>query len=212
MHKSYRQGSAWTVGESHMTHETNLHGFTVCYILWKCEMFEQCHAHTPFSTVGLISWLFSLFVYSEESQAWWTPRWVMTSDLCWSCICHIFSTNRFECSQRSNCFLCFPIFSTEKFNTYVTLKVQNVKSTTIAVRGSQPCWEQDFMLWVLLARSHVSYSLFSVQRVFPPYKRLSCVTLAYLWDSPCCTLWLTVFSLYCLHFTPACFLLTEPVE
>ncbi|XP_028855468.1 protein unc-13 homolog A isoform X5 [Denticeps clupeoides] len=33
----------------------------------------------------------------------------------------------------------------EKFNTYITLKVQNVKSTTIAVRGSQPCWEQDFM-------------------------------------------------------------------
>uniref|UniRef100_A0A8C3A1V7 Unc-13 homolog A (C. elegans) n=1 Tax=Cyclopterus lumpus TaxID=8103 RepID=A0A8C3A1V7_CYCLU len=33
----------------------------------------------------------------------------------------------------------------EKFNTYVTLKVQNVKSTTIAVRGDQPCWEQDFM-------------------------------------------------------------------
>uniref|UniRef100_A0A3Q3VIQ9 Unc-13 homolog A (C. elegans) n=1 Tax=Mola mola TaxID=94237 RepID=A0A3Q3VIQ9_MOLML len=33
----------------------------------------------------------------------------------------------------------------EKFNTYVTLKVQNVKSTTIAVRSSQPCWEQDFM-------------------------------------------------------------------
>ncbi|KAF3834955.1 hypothetical protein F7725_027513 [Dissostichus mawsoni] len=25
------------------------------------------------------------------------------------------------------------------------MKVQNVKSTTIAVRGSQPCWEQDFM-------------------------------------------------------------------
>uniref|UniRef100_A0AAY4EVI1 Unc-13 homolog A n=1 Tax=Denticeps clupeoides TaxID=299321 RepID=A0AAY4EVI1_9TELE len=33
----------------------------------------------------------------------------------------------------------------EKFNTYVSLKVQNVKSTTIAVRGSQPSWEQDFM-------------------------------------------------------------------
>uniref|UniRef100_A0A3P8X3U5 Unc-13 homolog B n=1 Tax=Cynoglossus semilaevis TaxID=244447 RepID=A0A3P8X3U5_CYNSE len=31
------------------------------------------------------------------------------------------------------------------FNTYVTLKVQNVKSTTITVRGDQPCWEQDFM-------------------------------------------------------------------
>ncbi|XP_010792548.1 protein unc-13 homolog B-like [Notothenia coriiceps] len=33
----------------------------------------------------------------------------------------------------------------DKFNTYVTLKVQNVKSTTITVRGDQPCWEQDFM-------------------------------------------------------------------
>ncbi|XP_054628580.1 uncharacterized protein LOC129179402 [Dunckerocampus dactyliophorus] len=33
----------------------------------------------------------------------------------------------------------------EKFNAYVTLKVQNVKSTTITVRGNQPCWEQDFM-------------------------------------------------------------------
>uniref|UniRef100_A0A3B3QZ41 Unc-13 homolog A (C. elegans) n=1 Tax=Paramormyrops kingsleyae TaxID=1676925 RepID=A0A3B3QZ41_9TELE len=33
----------------------------------------------------------------------------------------------------------------EKFNTYVSLKVQNVKSTTITVRGSQPSWEQDFM-------------------------------------------------------------------
>uniref|UniRef100_A0A8C9YT48 Unc-13 homolog Ba (C. elegans) n=1 Tax=Sander lucioperca TaxID=283035 RepID=A0A8C9YT48_SANLU len=32
-----------------------------------------------------------------------------------------------------------------KFNAYVTLKVQNVKSTTITVRGGQPCWEQDFM-------------------------------------------------------------------
>uniref|UniRef100_A0A671WY96 Unc-13 homolog A n=1 Tax=Sparus aurata TaxID=8175 RepID=A0A671WY96_SPAAU len=32
-----------------------------------------------------------------------------------------------------------------KFNTYVTLKVQNVKSTTIAVRGNLPSWEQDFM-------------------------------------------------------------------
>nr|XP_061800482.1 protein unc-13 homolog B-like [Nerophis lumbriciformis] len=33
----------------------------------------------------------------------------------------------------------------DKFNTYVTLKVQNVKSTTITVRGNQPSWEQDFM-------------------------------------------------------------------
>uniref|UniRef100_A0A3Q4HHC4 Unc-13 homolog Ba (C. elegans) n=1 Tax=Neolamprologus brichardi TaxID=32507 RepID=A0A3Q4HHC4_NEOBR len=33
----------------------------------------------------------------------------------------------------------------DKFNAYVTLKVQNVKSTTITVRGDRPCWEQDFM-------------------------------------------------------------------
>lgn len=39
-----------------------------------------------------------------------------------------------------------PLGFTEKFNTYVTLKVQNVKSTTIAVRGNLPSWEQDFML------------------------------------------------------------------
>ncbi|MGH0123674.1 UNVERIFIED_CONTAM: hypothetical protein FKN15_028905 [Acipenser sinensis] len=33
----------------------------------------------------------------------------------------------------------------DKFNIYVILKVQNLKSTTITKRGSQPCWEQDFM-------------------------------------------------------------------
>ncbi|XP_070593029.1 protein unc-13 homolog B-like [Erythrolamprus reginae] len=33
----------------------------------------------------------------------------------------------------------------DKFNTYVTLKVQNVKSSTVAVRGAQPSWEQDFL-------------------------------------------------------------------
>ncbi len=38
------------------------------------------------------------------------------------------------------------LFFADKFNVYVTLKVQNVKSTTITVRGEQPCWEQDFML------------------------------------------------------------------
>lgn len=42
--------------------------------------------------------------------------------------------------------LTLALTTAEKFNTYVTLKVQNVKSTTIAVRGSQPSWEQDFML------------------------------------------------------------------
>lgn len=40
----------------------------------------------------------------------------------------------------------FSFFFPDKFNTYVTLKVQNVKSTTITVRGDLPCWEQDFML------------------------------------------------------------------
>ncbi|XP_023933591.1 protein unc-13 homolog B isoform X4 [Lingula anatina] len=35
--------------------------------------------------------------------------------------------------------------SEEKFHSYVTLKLQNVKSTTIAVKGRQPSWEQDFM-------------------------------------------------------------------
>ncbi|XP_027023987.2 protein unc-13 homolog B isoform X4 [Tachysurus fulvidraco] len=35
--------------------------------------------------------------------------------------------------------------ASDKFNVYVTLKVQNVKSTTVTVRGDQPCWEQDFM-------------------------------------------------------------------
>ncbi|XP_053405969.1 protein unc-13 homolog A-like isoform X6 [Mercenaria mercenaria] len=34
---------------------------------------------------------------------------------------------------------------TERFNTYVVLKLQNVKSTTILVKGNHPCWEQDFM-------------------------------------------------------------------
>uniref|UniRef100_A0A1I8BH26 C2 domain-containing protein n=1 Tax=Meloidogyne hapla TaxID=6305 RepID=A0A1I8BH26_MELHA len=34
---------------------------------------------------------------------------------------------------------------TEDFHSYVTLKLQNVKSTTIAVRGVQPQWEQEFI-------------------------------------------------------------------
>ena len=32
-----------------------------------------------------------------------------------------------------------------QFETYVTLKLQNVKSTTISVKGSEPNWEQDFL-------------------------------------------------------------------
>ncbi|XP_020712290.2 protein unc-13 homolog B isoform X11 [Athalia rosae] len=30
-------------------------------------------------------------------------------------------------------------------DTYVTLKLQNVKSTTVTVKGANPCWEQDFL-------------------------------------------------------------------
>lgn len=36
----------------------------------------------------------------------------------------------------------------DEFNSYVTVKLQNVKSTTVAVRGNLPCWEQEFILWV----------------------------------------------------------------
>nr|XP_022900512.1 protein unc-13 homolog B isoform X8 [Onthophagus taurus] len=32
-----------------------------------------------------------------------------------------------------------------QFNTYATLKLQNVKSTTVTVKGATPCWEQDFL-------------------------------------------------------------------
>ncbi|XP_076643711.1 unc-13 isoform X6 [Halictus rubicundus] len=32
-----------------------------------------------------------------------------------------------------------------QFNSYVTLKLQNVKSTTVTVKGANPCWEQDFL-------------------------------------------------------------------
>ncbi|KAL4227427.1 Protein unc-13 C [Mactra antiquata] len=35
--------------------------------------------------------------------------------------------------------------NTERYNTYVVLKLQNVKSTTILVKGNNPCWEQDFL-------------------------------------------------------------------
>ena len=68
-------------------------------------------------------------------------RWIMDRRLAEVIV--VFRTRR--------CFIHFFILLslTEKFNTYVTLKVQNVKSTTIAVRGDLPSWEQDFMLWVL---------------------------------------------------------------
>ncbi|CAG7832107.1 unnamed protein product [Allacma fusca] len=33
-----------------------------------------------------------------------------------------------------------------QWNSYVTLKLQNVKSTTVTVKGSTPSWQQDFLL------------------------------------------------------------------
>ncbi|KAL1454242.1 hypothetical protein WDU94_010516 [Cyamophila willieti] len=35
--------------------------------------------------------------------------------------------------------------SGSQYNSYVTLKLQNVKSTTVTVKGPSPCWEQDFL-------------------------------------------------------------------
>ncbi|CAJ0575315.1 unnamed protein product, partial [Mesorhabditis spiculigera] len=35
--------------------------------------------------------------------------------------------------------------SSDEFHSYVTVKLQNVKSTTMAVRGGQPQWEQEFI-------------------------------------------------------------------
>ncbi|KAJ8921478.1 hypothetical protein NQ315_003096, partial [Exocentrus adspersus] len=41
--------------------------------------------------------------------------------------------------------LTLSLFAASQFNTYVTLKLQNVKSTTVTVKGATPCWEQDFL-------------------------------------------------------------------
>ncbi|XP_015369077.1 PREDICTED: phorbol ester/diacylglycerol-binding protein unc-13-like [Diuraphis noxia] len=32
-----------------------------------------------------------------------------------------------------------------QFSTYATLKLQNVKCTTVTVKGANPCWQQDFL-------------------------------------------------------------------
>lgn len=51
-------------------------------------------------------------------------------------------TKQKQFRSATNCSCSF----TEAFDTYVVLKVQNLKGTTIERRGSEPCWEQDFML------------------------------------------------------------------
>lgn len=35
-----------------------------------------------------------------------------------------------------------------EFTTYATVKLESVKSTTVVVKGCNPSWEQDFILWV----------------------------------------------------------------
>lgn len=75
---------------------------------------------------------------------------------CWIWLCHVNSGMTNDVG----------VLSAEKFNTYVTLKVQNVKSTTIAVRGSQPCWEQDFMLWVYRSFSQIKANIFALKGYF----------------------------------------------
>lgn len=40
---------------------------------------------------------------------------------------------------------CARLSGAEAYNTYVTLKLQNVKSTTVTVKGNNPVWEQDFL-------------------------------------------------------------------
>lgn len=94
-------------------------------------------------------------------------------EVCYSTECNIYSSqgqSRYWLLKPRHfivtCFSLFiPLCLSEKFNTYVTLKVQNVKSTTIAVRGNLPSWEQDFMLWVSLLPLHLllphSFSLLS---------------------------------------------------
>lgn len=38
------------------------------------------------------------------------------------------------------------VAAAHQWNSYVTLKLQHVKSTTIPVKGANPSWEQDFLL------------------------------------------------------------------
>lgn len=40
---------------------------------------------------------------------------------------------------------CARLSGEESYSTYVTLKLQNVKSTTVTVKGNNPSWEQDFL-------------------------------------------------------------------
>lgn len=57
-----------------------------------------------------------------------------TACLCTVCVC---VSNGVSVSLR---------FAAAQNNSYVTLKLQNVKTTTVVVKGSNPCWEQDFLL------------------------------------------------------------------
>ena len=45
---------------------------------------------------------------------------------------------------------------TEKYNTYVTLRLQNTSASTVAARTNTPYWQQDFLLWVYYTQPLVS--------------------------------------------------------
>ena len=61
-----------------------------------------------------------------------------------------------DCSSKAllrHCFYSFTVRQAQlvgpqayQVNAYVALKLQNVKSTTLPLKGPQPCWEQDFLL------------------------------------------------------------------
>ena len=73
-------------------------------------------------------------------------QWIMTARQCVGTKLTVsWTDNHFVTVKVRKSSMC--LFSlTDKFHTYVTLKLQNVKSTTIAVKGNNPSWEQDFML------------------------------------------------------------------
>lgn len=37
----------------------------------------------------------------------------------------------------------------DKFNSFVVVKLQNVKSVSKAVKGNEPVWEKEFVLYVI---------------------------------------------------------------
>lgn len=77
---------------------------------------SQCHSYVLIVSIILV------FIYFLSSQV-----------------------THFNCSIISTVKRALLVGPDAQFETYVTLKLQNVKSTTISVKGSEPNWEQDFL-------------------------------------------------------------------